>query len=114
MTTIPKNPLVHSTYGVPQTDRNANWYGVWSANSYANDGEWLEAQDFPVMILNQYDYDIDGDGNNCEVLTIQGTVTNVNSVDLDFKHWEDLNPIEQRILSLLYQRGIQLPLRYAL
>lgn len=114
MTIIRKNPLVHSTYGVPQTDKNDNWYGIWSAKTYADDGEWLDEHHFPVMILNQYDYDVDGDGNNCEVLTLQGTVTNINSIDVDFAHWEDLNPIEQHILSMFYQRGIQLPLWYAL
>ena len=66
------------------------------------------------MILEQYDYDLDGDGNNCQVLTLQGTVTNINSIDISFAHWEDLNPLEQRILSMLYVRGIQLPLRYAI
>jgi len=114
MTIIRKNLLVHSAYGVPQTDRSGNWYGIWSAKPYANDGEWLDEQHFPVMILEQYDYDLDGDGNNCQVLTLQGTVTNINSIDVNFAHWEDLNPFEQRILGMLYVRGIQLPLRYAI
>ena len=101
MLKIQKNSLVHSTFATPFNTKDTQWYGVWS-----NQG-WLEDINFPVLIVEQFVGELDKDGNNCSVITAQGTNVWVNSIDLDFLHWEDLNRIERMMFESLQKKGVQ-------